>query len=101
LANLSEEQFVELLAAPGLRIERIVSIGHVTPAGEWLMQDHDEWVMLMQGEATLRLDDTPELCHLRQGDHLNIPAGLRHRVEQTSVSPPTIWLAVHYGQALT
>ena len=99
MANISEEQFVELFAAPGLKIERIVSVGHITPPGEWLVQDHGEWVLLMQGEATVRLDGTPEL-KLRQGDHLNIPARLRHRVEQTSTIPPTIWLAVHYNQEL-
>ena len=54
------EQFVELLAAPGLRIERIVSIGHSTPSGEWLEQDRPEWVLLVQGAATLRLEGAPE-----------------------------------------
>ena len=91
------EQFVELLAAPGLRIERIVSIGHSTPSGEWLEQDRPEWVLLVQGAATLRLEGAPEAHRLRQGDHLLIPARTRHRVEWTAAEPPTIWLAVHYG----
>jgi cupin 2 domain-containing protein len=99
--RLDNEQFAELLTAPGLKIERIVSIGHATPEGEWLVQKHGEWVLVVQGEAMLRLDGTPEPFHLRQGDHINIPAGLHHRVEQTSANPPTIWLAVHYCRRLT
>jgi cupin 2 domain-containing protein len=99
--RLDDEQLIELLTAHGLRIERIVSIGHATPEGEWLVQDHGEWVLLVQGEATLRLEGKPAPYHLRQGDHLHIPAGLHHRVEQTSASQPAIWLAVHYGQGLT
>ena len=98
--RLDAEQFIQLLAAPGLQIERIVSMGHVTPHGEWLVQNQSEWVVLVQGEATLRLDGASEPCRLMQGDHLNIPAGLRHRVERTSASPPAIWLAVHYGYDL-
>ena len=33
---------------------------------------------------------------LSEGDYINIPARKRHRVVSTSVSPETIWLAVHY-----
>jgi len=94
--ELKDEQFTELLTASGLRIERIVSIGHGTPSGEWLEQNQNEWVLLIQGEAALRLENLPEALHLRQGDYVLIPAGLRHRVEWTSSVPPTIWLAVHY-----
>jgi cupin 2 domain-containing protein len=95
--RLDDEQFLELLIAPGLKIERIVSLGHTTPAGRWLVQSASEWVLLVQGQATLRLDGVAELSRMRPGDHLHIPARLRHRVEATSVDPPTVWLAVHYG----
>jgi cupin 2 domain-containing protein len=98
-ARLEDEQFCELLAAPGLRIERIVSIGHTTPPGQWLEQDRSEWVLLIQGEALVRLEHEAEIRRLRHGDHLHIPSGTRHRVEWTAAEPPTIWLAVHYGQA--
>ncbi len=97
--RLDTEQFIDLLAAPGLRIERIVSIGHATPPGEWLVQDHGEWVLLMQGEAMLRMEGCAEPIRLGPGDHLAIPAGTRHRVEWTASEPATVWLAVHYGQA--
>ncbi len=96
-AGRLDEEFIELLSAPGLRIERIVSTGQCTPAGEWLEQRRGEWVLLIQGHASLRLETIPEARHLRPGDHLHIPAGLRHRVEATQAEPPTIWLAVHYG----
>ena len=56
-----------------------------------------EWVLVLQGAASLRLETVPEARHLRPGDHVHIPAGLRHRVEATQAEPPTIWLAVHYG----
>ena len=97
-AGLPDEEFIELLAAPGLRIERIVSTGQCTPAGEWLQQDRGEWVLLLQGAASVRLETVPEARHLGPGDHLHIPAGLRHRVEATQAEPPTVWLAVHYGR---
>jgi cupin 2 domain-containing protein len=74
-------ELVELVGGgEGVAIERIVSTGQATPAGEWLQQDRDEWVVLVEGEA--------ELAYV-------IPAGERHRVEWTRRDPPCIWLAVH------
>lgn len=89
------EELVELVAgADGVSIERIVSTGQATPAGEWLHQERNEWVVLLEGEAELAYDDGSRL-RLRSGDHVVIPAGERHRVEWTQVDPPCIWLAVH------
>lgn len=93
-----EEVFHDLLAVPGLRIERIVSQGHVSPADFWYEQDWDEWVMVLQGEAHLEIEHQQELIRLTKGDHAWLPAGCRHRVVYTSALPPTIWLAVHRGQ---
>lgn len=95
--RLKDEQFLELLSAPGLRIERIVSIGHTTPAGQWLEQDRSEWVLLLQGEAMLRLESESEARRIHQGDYLLLPPFTRHRVEWTRAEPPTIWLAIHFG----
>lgn len=89
-----EEQFQPLLEDRGVLIERIVSYGHTTPAGEWLDQDRDEWVALLQGLAILVFEDGSRV-ELQAGDHLLIPARRRHRVENTSAEPPCIWLAVH------
>ena len=49
----TEELFTPLLEHENLRIERIVSKGQTTPPGQWYDQDQDEWVILLQGQATL------------------------------------------------
>jgi cupin 2 domain-containing protein len=36
-----------LLAAPDLRIERIVSLGQASPDGFWYDQPEAEWVLLL------------------------------------------------------
>ncbi|MGZ8311928.1 MAG: cupin domain-containing protein [Allosphingosinicella sp.] len=89
-----DEQFLTLLARPGVKIERIVSHGHVTPGDAADEQAGDEWVMLVEGAARLWLDEVGEIA-LAPGDHLLIPAGRRHRVTWTRPDGPTIWLAVH------
>jgi cupin 2 domain-containing protein len=83
-----------LLERPGARIERIVSAGQTTPAGQWYDQPGEEWVALLAGRATLRFDDGA-LVEMSPGDWLLIPAHARHRVEATSSDPPCVWLAVH------
>lgn len=95
--RLPEEQLTELLAAPGLRIERIVSTGQASPAGFWYDQDRAEWVLVLTGSAGLLLEGEPEPRVLEPGDHVLIPARVRHRVAWTDPGQPTIWLAVHYG----
>jgi cupin 2 domain-containing protein len=92
------ETFDNLLFRPGLRIERIISRGDSTPAGEWFDQSWDEWVLLIKGEAGLLIAGEQEPRHLRQGDHLLLTAGCRHRVEWTDQESETIWLAVHIGE---
>ncbi|MBK8896232.1 MAG: cupin domain-containing protein [Candidatus Competibacteraceae bacterium] len=94
-ATLASEQFDELLHTESCRLERIVSSGQATPAGEWYDQAWDEWVVLLQGQAALLFagEDAPRL--LNPGDYVYIPAHYRHRVEQTSETPPAVWLALH------
>jgi cupin 2 domain-containing protein len=92
--SLSEELVEQVAVGEGVAIERIVSAGQATPAGEWLEQELDEWVVLLEGEAELAYDDGSRL-RLGSGDHVLIPAGKRHRVEWTRSDPPCIWLAVH------
>lgn len=92
-ARADEEIFETLLAAPGARVERIVSTGQASPPGFWYDQDGDEWVAVLRGSAELRFADEPGPRTLAAGDHLLIPARRRHRVERTQ--NPTIWLAVH------
>jgi len=92
-----DEVFEPLLEAKRLRLERIVSTGQVTPAGEWLVQDWDEWVVLLTGGARLMIDGELASRELRPDDWINIPARMRHRVEWTSQDPPTVWLALYYN----
>jgi cupin 2 domain-containing protein len=90
----SEEVFELVAGREHVRVERIVSTGQASPAGQWYAQQRDEWVVLLQGEAELAYDDGSRLL-LTAGDYVLIPAGERHRVEWTREDPPCIWLAVH------
>ena len=92
--RLEAERFDQLLKAGGVRIERIVSTGQSTPAGEWLDQAWDEWVLLVSGAAEILLKEEDAPRPLKPGDYLFIPAHVRHRVTWTT-SDPTIWLAIH------
>jgi len=89
-----KETFERIAEGNGLVIERIVSSGQKTPEGEWYDQERDEWVVLLQGHATLSFQNGTEL-DVCAGDSLFIPAHQRHRVEHTSMEPPCIWIAVH------
>lgn len=93
--TLAEERFEALLEKGGLTLERIVSTGQATPAGDWYDQPRDEWVVLLKGAAALRFEDEPAERRLEPGDYLFIPAHARHRVEWTSKTEPTVWLALH------
>ncbi|MEW6593355.1 MAG: cupin domain-containing protein [Thermodesulfobacteriota bacterium] len=93
--GLPEEAVAELFRRPGVRLERIVSDGHATPAGEWYDQETDEWVLLLSGSAGLRIEGEPEVLILKPGDCLDLPAHCRHRVEWTDPERETIWLALH------
>ena len=86
----------ELYGRGTLRVVRIHSEGHRTPAGSWYDQEEDEWVALLAGRADLRFEDGTVIT-LAPGDWVLIPAHARHRVERTSTSPRALWLAVHLG----
>jgi len=96
-STLKEELFQTLAESGSIRVERIVSDGHATPHGEWYNQGWDEWVLLVSGGATLLFGDSSAPIILKPGDHIMIPAGCRHRVEQTDPLQKTVWLAVHFG----
>ena len=95
--QLPAEIVTTLLDAAHVRIERIVSHGHTSPEGFWYDQDRHEWVIMLTGEARLRFED--DVVEMKPGDFVNIPAHRKHRVEWTTPDEPTIWLAVHYGEA--
>jgi cupin 2 domain-containing protein len=93
--GLAGELIEELASRPALRIERIVSQGHVSPEGFWYDQDEDEWVLVLAGAAKLLFDDRDEPIELGPGDFLEIPAHARHRVAWTDPVRTTVWLAVY------
>lgn len=86
------EVLAELLARPGVHIERIVSTGQQS---DWYNQTEHEWVALLQGQATIAYPDGRE-TQLHAGDTLFLPAGVAHRVAATSAQPPCIWLCVFW-----
>ena len=92
----ADEIFEEIVHSTSVKIERIVSEGHSSPAGFWYDQDLDEWVVLLTGSAGLRFEESDRVVVLKPGDWINIPAHVKHRVEWTDPGKKTIWLAVHY-----
>ncbi len=94
--RVPKELLTVLLDRPDLRIERIVSTGQATPDGEWYDQDTDEFVLVVDGAALLRIEGEAEDRQLAAGDWLLLPAHCRHRVTWTRAESPTIWLAVHF-----
>lgn len=94
--QMPHEVTESLVSAQGLHIERIISTGQATAEGEWLDQDRDEWVVLLQGDAALQFEGERDEHVMIPGDWLHIPARQHHRVVRTAPDKPTIWLAVHY-----
>jgi cupin 2 domain-containing protein len=88
------ELFESIVSSDNILIERIISTGQTTPKGKWYDQEKDEWVILLQGFASLVYDNGKQI-KLTVGDYLFIPAHQKHRVEYTSSEPPCIWLAIH------
>ena len=91
--NSKDEFFQKILTGKnGLLVERIISHGHYTPNGQWYDQDRDEWVLVLEGEASLGFENDIKVT-LARGDHLFLPKNKKHRVLKTS--SPCIWLAIH------
>ena len=87
-----DEEFVEILKSGQVKIERIVSEGHVSPAGFWYDQNEWEYVAVLQGSA--ELETLNGKIWLDSGGWVMIPAHEKHRVSYTSSEPPCVWLAV-------
>jgi cupin 2 domain-containing protein len=95
-ADLQNEAFDDLLNRPNIRIERIVSKGHRSPAQGWYDQEENEWVIVLDGAAVILLEEGNRELRLDKGDYVNIPAHSRHRVTWTDPERPTVWLAIFY-----
>ena len=85
----SGETFTTLLKHKNIKINRIVSSSDVEPI-EYI-QEEDEWLVLLEGEATLLVDKKEEI--LTKGETLFIPAKTPHTILKTSSG--TVWLTVH------
>ena len=83
------EDFTTLMEHKNIKITRIVSSANVEPIE--YVQDEDEWVVVIEGKATLLLEDEEKV--LKKGDTLFIPAKTSHMV--LKIKDGTIWLAIH------
>lgn len=92
-AQASEgENFLTLFKNSSVKIEKIVSHSHSSPAGFWYDQAEDEWVIVLRGTAAFEFA-AGEIVEMKEGDYLLIPRQTRHRVARTSET--TVWLTVH------
>lgn len=83
------ERFDTLLAHKGVVIERIISTSKI--ASQEYVQEQDEWVVLLQGQALM--DVAGRQVPLKAGDCLFLPSRTPHTVLR--VSDGAMWLAVH------
>ena len=82
------EATVELARAAGFTVEQILS-GRLAAPQDY-EQDHDEWVVILDGAAVLEVDGVAH--ELGAGDWWLLPAGTRHRLVRAA--PGTSWLTV-------
>ncbi len=92
--NIPNELTEILCCSNNIRIERIVSEGHVTPDGTWYDQQQNEFVLLLSGAASIEFAE--QEVALQPGDHLTIPAHTKHRVKWTDPKIKSIWLTVFF-----
>ena len=95
-AELPEVIFETICSTERVKIERIVSKDHSSTEGFWYDQEQNEFVLVLQGSAGLKIEGEEDIVILKAGDYLNIGSHVKHRVEWTDSSCETIWLAVHY-----
>ena len=71
----------------------------VKPASALSLQEHkkreEHWV-IVQGEGEVRIGDS--IVQVRDGDHLFIPKGCKHRLTNTSESETLVLIEVQLGQ---
>ena len=89
LSPQTGESFTTLLEHKNIKINRIVSSSDIEPV-EYI-QDEDEWLVLLEGEATLLMGNEEKL--LTKGETLFIPSKVPHKVLKTNSG--TVWLTVH------
>jgi len=90
---LTEELTTVLTENKNIRIERIVSTGQVS---DWYDQSEEEFVILLEGNATVEFEGG-RFVKLIKGDTVLIKPHERHRASYTSEEPPCVWLCIFYG----
>jgi len=93
--SIPDELFEEIASSKTCKIERIISKGHSTPQDKWYDQEKNEFVIIIKGNAELLFKDD-KTVQMKQGDYLNIPPHVKHRVQKTSTQEETVSLAIHY-----
>lgn len=83
------ERFTDLVTTGAVRIETIHSSD--SPDPREYCQDHDEWVLVVEGGAVLEVGGNEVV--MGAGEWIMIPTGVVHRVVSTVWG--TRWLAVH------
>jgi cupin 2 domain-containing protein len=89
---LSAELVDILYENSNVRIERIISTGQTT---DWYDQDETEYVVLLEGNATIEYEDGSTV-DLAKGDSLLLKPHEIHRVAYTSTDPACVWFCVFY-----
>lgn len=84
-------ELVEILYSNKIKIERITSNSNIT---DYMKEDLNEFVYLLEGEAKLELDK--KLIILNKGNYLVIPKNTEHRVIYTSEDCK--WLCIFFEE---
>jgi cupin 2 domain-containing protein len=96
-ARIPSELVERIVHSSSVTVERIVSPrGHASPEGFWYDGGRSEWVLVLKGGAGVLFEGESAPRLLSPGDHLTIPAHVRHRVDWTDPDRETVWLAVYY-----
>jgi cupin 2 domain-containing protein len=85
------ERADEVFGLHGVIVEQILSGELAAPVD--YDQDHDEWVVLLDGGA--ELDVEGEVCRLGPGDWVFLPRHTPHRLTRTESG--SRWLAVRFA----
>ena len=92
LPGIKEDEIIDILKEnEDVKIERIISTGQVS---DWMIQERNEYVVLLQGNAIIEFND--KKVEMKAGDTLFIEKMERHRVTYTSENPCCIWFCIHF-----
>lgn len=68
IPDMIEDELIDVLLQNNeVKIERIVSKGHISPKSGWYDQDQNEWVIILRGEADIILHPDKQIT-LKAGD---------------------------------